>query len=668
MKKNNAHDYLPGIDGLRAIAVLAVVIYHTNFFPFFKGGFIGVDIFFVISGYVIARSIHNRPFSRISRYLSDFYVRRAKRIIPALVACLLVTIVASTLFIPSSWLSSTIDQTGLAAFFGYGNFSLVWNNDGYFSPRVDFNPFLHTWSLGVEEQFYILFPMIFFMWLKFGKEKSAVGYFSRGLLFVLGISSLGFAVFETTAFHDRAFYLLPGRFWELTAGALLFQLHSNKIFVFESRNVSRLLMVAGLLAIAAGFIFADQGDFPFPWALIPVFATMLLLTGVVNNSARSSLPYKFLNSTVATYIGKISYSLYLWHWPVAVLLRWTYGLHTYWLALIYIAASFILAIVSYHFIETPVRTNRFLFRQKNWKIIASGIAVLFITFSIAQLVVSSKTDISLSVTKDNYEWRSWKYEKDEPAQPITVDPDIGGRRIFALGDSHTAAYRTMLHIVSGQLGIEVIEYEAGGCAIAGLLKPMAESGNCTSFYERSFREIKESAKPGDIVFLASLRMPTFSDIFEVIDTTSVLADFNSIEASKNRSIALEEASLIIGDFEDLGLHVLIVAPEPVLKAPPYRCADWFNKMNPICSPGLTISRDFLLEVRKPVMDSLTTLQKRHPDLDIWDPLYVLCDEEEFSAFDDDGLPVFFDGDHISAHGNRILAPSFKEKILAIWKR
>ncbi len=656
MKHDTVPDYLPGIDGLRALAVLAVVVYHTDFLPFFKGGFTGVDIFFVISGYVISRSIYNRPFSGLSQYLSQFYSRRVKRIIPALAACLLVTIVASALFIPSAWLSNTIDQTGLAAFFGYGNFSLVWNNDGYFSPRVDFNPFLHTWSLAVEEQFYLLYPLIFFVWLRFGKEKSFVGTVSRLSLIVLGTASLGFSVFETTAHHDRAFYLLPSRFWELAAGGLLFQLHSKNILVVTSRVVQRLLVITGLTLVCAGFIFAEQRSFPFPWAMIPVCATMLLLTGVVHASAGSSLPHRFLDSRVMTYIGKISYSLYLWHWPVAVLLRWTAGLHTYWLIIVYLAVSFMLSILSYHLIETPVRTGIFLRNQKNWKIITAGIAVLVIAFSTAQWVVMSKSDITLSVTGENYEWRSWKHGKDKAEQPVITDPDINGRRIFALGDSHTAAYRTMLTIVSSQLGVEVHEYEEGGCAIAGLLEPMDEQGSCLSFFENSFGEIERLSKPGDIIFLASYRMPPLTDRFE------------EAGAAGNRALALEEASRIIDDFEDLGLHVLIVAPEPVLKAPPYRCSDWFNETNPVCAPGLTISREFLLKTRKPVMDSLDTLKKRHPALDIWDPLPVLCDEEEFSAYDDNGLPVFFDEDHLSAHGNRMLAPSFKEKILNIWKR
>ena len=357
MRNGTTHGYLAGIDGLRGLGILAVVIYHSDFFPFLKGGFTGVDVFFVISGYMISRSLYNRPSLQFPRYLSEFYKRRIIRIVPALVVCLIVTIIASTLFIPSSWLSDIISKTGLSAFLGYSNFTLVWNSDRYFAPRAEFNPFLHTWTLATEMQFYLLFPIIYYVWLRFRKSKSAAGYISWALLAVLGASSLGIALLETTANHDRAFYLLPSRFWELAAGALLFQLHSNSVLLPKSKSAPRLLMIAGLLLLGVSFAFADQQAFPFPWAMVPVLATTLLLCGIVGTTDKASLVHRFLGSSAMVYIGKISYSLYLWHWPVAVLLRWTIGFHTYWLLLLYLVAALVLATTSYRYVETPVRTS-----------------------------------------------------------------------------------------------------------------------------------------------------------------------------------------------------------------------------------------------------------------------------------------------------------------------
>src|SRR5690625_4326037 len=163
---NKAFPYVPAIDGLRAIAVLAVLIYHLDA-AFLPGGFAGVDVFFVISGYVVARSLVSRSGESFGQFLMGFYSRRIRRIVPALILCLLVTALFTVLFIPDSWLSSTTHQVGLYAFFGLSNFALVWFQDDYFSPRAEFNPFVHTWSLGVEEQFYFVFPLLIFLWFRF---------------------------------------------------------------------------------------------------------------------------------------------------------------------------------------------------------------------------------------------------------------------------------------------------------------------------------------------------------------------------------------------------------------------------------------------------------------------------------------------------------------------
>ncbi|MET0289192.1 MAG: acyltransferase, partial [Pseudoxanthomonas sp.] len=148
------------IDGLRAIAVLAVVIFHVDA-SLLPGGFSGVDLFFVVSGFVISQSLASRPYDHMGRYLLDFYRRRVLRLLPALLLVLLVTFVVSALLVPRAWRNEQYDQTGLGALFGVGNLVLAWQQGDYFSPGADLNPFLHTWTLGVEEQFYLLFPLLF---------------------------------------------------------------------------------------------------------------------------------------------------------------------------------------------------------------------------------------------------------------------------------------------------------------------------------------------------------------------------------------------------------------------------------------------------------------------------------------------------------------------------
>lgn len=666
----NRQKYIPGIDGLRAIAVLAVILFHMDLLPFWQGGFTGVDVFFVISGYVISKSLAGRSGLKLGSYILGFYNRRLTRILPALLVMLLVTALASTLFIPSSWLSGSIDNTGLSAFFGYSNFNLALNNEHYFSPRVDFNPFLHTWSLGVEEQFYLLFPLIFFIQLKInGKGKTdkkgprgEILYY--GILIILAAASVIISAIESCGEAKNAYYLLPGRFWELAAGALLFQLHSRGILVPKQKISSNLLIIIGMVTVTAGFLLADRGSFPFPWALLPVAGSVLLISGALETDKGIPFTQKILSSPVLTYIGKISYSLYLWHWPVSVLFRWTFGFETVLAKGLYIALTFLMAVVSYHFIENPVRGNVFLKQQKSWKIVAASLSVVVVIFFTAWFIMASKSELSLSVTRNTYIWHSGRYWNDGPEKPVTEDPGILGRKLFALGDSHAAAYRTMLNIVSKELGIDVYEYEQGDGAVAGLLKPMNE--RAAAHYKNALQEISGLARPGDVVFLASLRMPEFGDQFEPVNIDAVVKEYFGEAAVLNRKAALEEAGTIVRELANTGVYVVMEAPLPVLFAPPYRCSDWFNRMNPIGANGLTVSRDFLIRIRRPVMESISALAGTYENFYVWDPFPVLCTDEIFSAYDQKGDPVFWDGDHLSGNGNRILVPSFREFLADLW--
>ncbi|MBN1649069.1 MAG: acyltransferase family protein [Spirochaetales bacterium] len=665
--KNEHLDYIPGIDGLRAVAVLAVIFYHAGV-PFLKGGFTGVDIFFVISGYVIARSLaglHGRSFAA---YLSGFYMRRVLRILPALLVCLLVVMTASLLFIPPEWLNDIINKTGLWAFAAAGNFALVRFNDHYFSMVSELNPFLHTWSLGVEEQFYLVFPLLFWLWLKSGERNGAMRVLFRVLLPVLAVLSLVYAAQYTARSHDNAFYLLPGRFWELAAGALLFQVQASGRAGRLSGKTPSFVFAAGLAAIVAGFLFSAGKASPFPGALLPVAGALLMICGLTCGGERDGLPGKIFGSGIAVYIGRLSYSLYLWHWPVLVLLRWTCGFATGVQKLVFGGVTCLLAMIFYHCIEDPVRRKTFFRKQKNSVIIAGGLAVLLLALGTAGILVKNQLRISLSVTRDRYIWCSGWYRYDEQRKTPVCNPEITGRRMFVLGDSHSAAYRTMLHLVSGELGFTVYEYERGGCDVLGLLEPMAAKAERMEHYTASLSGISALARPGDILFLASLRMPELSSRLVVVDTEKVIGDFFSPAAKRKRDEALKEADVILSELEALGLEILVDAPLPVLKAPPFRCSDWFNRMNPIAANGLTVERQLLLDLRRPVMTSLTLLQETHTQLHVWDPLPVLCPGEVFSAYDEDGLPLLHDGDHLSGNGNRRLVPSFRDKVLDIWQK
>jgi len=652
--------YLPGIDGLRAIAVLAVIIFHIEFLGFLPGGFTGVDMFFVISGYVISRSLSERVDWPLATLLLDFYRRRLLRIVPALLVMLLACVLLSAMLVPPVWLSNQNEETGLAAFLGLSNLVLAWQSDTYFSPRAEFNPYLHTWSLGVEEQFYLVFPGVFLLWLRYRERSVAARY----LLAALAAASLAVCMIQTRSEPLAAFYLLPGRFWELAAGALLFQLIGQGERAPQRAAVAALMLGVGLAMVAAGFVLADARQFPFPWALLTVAGTLLLIAGVVHRPYGSGSPlHRLLACSLSTYLGRLSYSLYLWHWPVAVFLRWTVGLESVAVQWIYAPLVLGLAAASYHGVERPLRRGLPSLRQRPGFTVASILGVVGMSTGLGIWVANNTEHLSLSRVADSYTWHAYKHYPREPIEPIE-DPALQGRQLFVLGDSHTAAYRTMLNIVSLRLGIEVVEYERGGCAVVSLLA--ADPPACRAWRDDALADIRARAKPGDVVFLASLRMPELAGRDWEGDEKAVFAQALGEHTAQQAQEARAAADVVLTPLQAAGLTVLIDAPAPVFKAPANRCSDVFNRMNPVCAPGLTVERDRVLQLRAPQMHLLTVLAREYPMLKVWDPLPILCPGATCSVYDTDAQPLFADADHLSGHGNRVLEPSFTQFLIRLY--
>ncbi|AZN37170.1 acyltransferase family protein [Iodobacter ciconiae] len=649
--------YIAEIDSLRAIAVLAVILFHFN--PLIlPGGFSGVDVFFVISGYVVSASLAKSSHAHFVSFVLQFYSRRIIRIYPALLACLIVIGLLQTLFVPASWLSQSSNNTALYAFAGLSNFALIWFNDGYFSPRVEFNAFTHTWSLAVEEQFYLLFPFVFFIWIKYKEQKNLMGKIAAYLLPLLFFISLLYCAYETQSAPDHAYYLLPSRFWELASGAMLFIFHQQNKLIARSKHSSNFAIALGIILIVAAFMYSDPKSFPFPWALLATSGTLCLITGVTGQSDKGFLRIT-LQFSWLVYIGKISYSLYLWHWPVLVLFRWTSGLDHPGNILAAVLATGLCSIFSYHFLERPIRKNIFIHSKQNWKIVSGGVSIILLCFISTQYIFKAQPWLSLSVTRDVQNW----YPEPWPSAGGDLKtPAFTKRRIFILGDSHAAAYRTMLRKLSDEQGIEVLPYSAAGCPVANL-RQTADS-RCAEFIEQALRQIEQTAQAGDLIFLASLRMPRLSDQWTTFIEAQVF-DSNH-KADEHRNQVLAEAENIINRLEKRSLIVMLDAPKPVFKSPPFRCSDWFNASNPICQSGLSIKRSYLQEMSKPATTTLAALQKHHPKLLVWETFSALCPSDTCSAFDQQ-LPLFFDGDHLSAHGNRVLYPSFLALLRAAWR-
>lgn len=338
-----ALSYRPDIDGLRALAVAAVVLFHYRV-PGFTGGFVGVDVFFVISGYLITGLIlKEMGEGRFS--LRQFYERRIRRIFPALFAMLAVaTIVAALLLFPTSF--AGFGKSLLATAFFASNFEF-WREAGYFDVSADQKPLLHLWSIAVEEQFYLVFPALI---LLIGARSKAWLTLCIATVFVV---SLGFSVWSARHANAAGYYLLPSRMWELMLGALL---AVGATTTPEKFKLNEFAAVTGLALIGYSIAcYSHSTPFPGAAALIPCAGAALIIAAGERTVLNRTLSLK-----PVVFVGLISYSLYLWHWPVYVFARAAlFRAPTPFETAALIALSVTLAIVSWRFIEQPFRSRNF---------------------------------------------------------------------------------------------------------------------------------------------------------------------------------------------------------------------------------------------------------------------------------------------------------------------
>ena len=344
---NTSNQYRPDIDGLRAIAVLSVVGYHT--FPnFFKGGFVGVDVFFVISGYLISRIIFNALDDNRFSFV-DFYSRRIKRIFPALIVILLTCMTIGWWTLLASEYKQLGKHTAAGAAF-ISNF-VLWNESGYFDNDAISKPLLHLWSLGVEEQFYIIWPLCLWVAYKFRIQAALVIGFVALCSFALNVT-------KTHVDIISAFYSPQSRFWELLFGSILGWLAINRGEHFQrlSDFTKEWLSLSGCILLVVSFAqMTDKSLFPGWWALFPVMGAVLVIAA----GPLTWINRNVLSCRVLVWIGLISFPLYLWHWP---LLSFAYifndEIPDRSSRFIIVAISILLSAITYYLIEKRIRHTK----------------------------------------------------------------------------------------------------------------------------------------------------------------------------------------------------------------------------------------------------------------------------------------------------------------------
>jgi peptidoglycan/LPS O-acetylase OafA/YrhL len=463
--------YLPHVDGIRAFAVLPVVLFHLGVAGV-PGGFVGVDTFFVISGYLITgilwREMDGRSGDPGRFSIWAFYQRRALRILPALVVVLAAVVIASA-FVQTAAAQAALGRQVLAATLFVSNF-YFWQNEDYFAADPSSQPLLHTWSLAVEEQFYLLFPLLLLLVARWLNKRVLV------VLAAMIAASLAASILLTPVEPGTAFYLLPTRAWELGAGAFL------AIWQMRRGRTSSNPWIATVgLALVLGSIFLIDKSMPFPGAvaIAPVLGATLLI-----GWARDTWVGRVLELRPLIYIGAISYSLYLWHWPVIVFWRTMTGnaLDPLEIVLLF-AISFALAALSTAFIEKPFRTRKARDLSPR-RVLIPATAVILVCATVGGLwtryhfnvIPMSTAAEEIAETAEYAEAASYREQfrrgtcffsgKEDGAfetydKKVCATPDPDALNVLVIGDSHGAMWWRALDLAYPDAN--VMQATASGC-------------------------------------------------------------------------------------------------------------------------------------------------------------------------------------------------------------
>ncbi|AGS39756.1 acyltransferase family protein [Cycloclasticus zancles] len=633
-------NYRRDIDGLRAIAVLIVIFYHLDF-SLFSGGFIGVDVFFVISGFLITKTIQQDI--RADKFtFTRFYVKRIRRIIPALFVTTLTTLIISLYILPVNELKELLASIVSVATFTSNIF--FWQHVDYFSTVSDLKPLLHTWSLGIEEQFYLLFPV--FMFLTVNLKNNSILF----IVLILLASSFALGVSPLAAQHPSANFFLPAtRFWELLAGTTLAFIPSR--FNLHNIYLKNSAALMGLLIIALGAtLLSYKSLFPGINALYPVVGAMLIIH---SGKGDKTLIAAFLSIGLIRYIGLISFSLYLWHWPIIALLKNViFGELTITTKLSALTLTFVLSALSYRFVEQPFRTNQ---RLKETLHIKSGLIALGSLGAIAIIILLfiffRAIDQGIKPTPMNKD--CFKDEETIKSSENCSFGDIKSNRIFLLfGDSHAAAMYPAFHKLALDEKWRGIIASIDGCPpLFGIfrLDGIGTASNCSGVYADNVKTFVTNNKELiEAVFLTA-RWPIYEKgAFKngrLLNETHFLSDqdMRSENAADSSKVLLKALRRTVNFFNALKIRTIIIEPPPKLNL---FINSWRERKD--------VPRTEFIKKRLYLHKALNKL----PLVEIIDPINIFCPTERCKMYDA-YKPLYTDDNHVSRTGALLFYPLLK---------
>lgn len=629
--------YRREIDGLRAVAVLPVILFHAGF-SVFSGGYVGVDVFFVISGYLIT-SILIGELEQGNFSILRFYERRARRILPALFFVMLACLPFAYMWMMPSQLEDFAQSIFAVSIF-LSNW-LFWSETGYFGTAAELKPLLHTWSLAVEEQYYLLFPILMIALWRFGRRSILF------VVFVIAIFSLLFSEWGWRNEPEDNFFFTLSRFWELMVGSICAFLTVGR--TLKSNNV---LSAIGLAAIVfAIFVFDENTPFPSVYALVPVVGTALIILFGRQGTWVANL----LSMRALVGIGLISYSAYLWHQPLFAFARirsLTEPSH-YLMASLAVAAL-LLAWGSWRWIEQPFRKrNSPLLETRRSVFVASGcVGAVFVALGLAGHVGKG------------FEWRLNDFELQVIAKSTPVFfkcesrkncqlGDLGGTEtgIAFVGDSHMGRYAYLLDEYFGDQNLKAALLSGGWCA--PLLDYSSEvAGRCGGENDKEFRAkfTNLANDPHIQTFVLAAQWANYTTGHRY-GRTPIYYDFKgdgfeNLYVEKNPEEFVSSLRHTINELVTRGKRVIIIGPVPEYQFDVPTAA--FRGASLVVNPhefGLT---RFEYEQRnKEVFNAFGEISDWIIFIDTW-PL--MCANKVCSPFSSTGLPLYNDDNHLVRQG------------------
>jgi peptidoglycan/LPS O-acetylase OafA/YrhL len=626
--------YRADIDGLRAIAVLLVVGFHT--FPdFVRGGFIGVDVFFVISGYLISTLIiTSLDVDKFS--FAEFYTRRIKRIFPALIIVLAFVLTISwTALFAVEFREVGKHIAGGAAFVSN---LLLWSESGYFNSEADTKPLLHLWSLGVEEQFYILWPPL--LWIAH-RNKISMPF----MIVTIGVLSFALNLWTINTNALKAFYSPQTRLWELLVGAAM-ALRMIRSGVQENGSAKS---IAGLfLLVTATYLITENSYFPGAWALLPTLGAALIISA----GSKAWINQKLLAYPALVWVGLISYPLYLWHWPILSFLRILNGQQPdIWVRVAAIVISIALSWATYRLIELPIRCSNSQQRER-----LSLVAALAAIFAIGATVYLKNglpnREVNSAFLKFDYRIVGRSRQSDgsckkrmdiEPADEEVCLTTSEQPSILFYGDSHAMALFSSIHEGLSEFADKAMIVSGHDCMPYANLTYIPThqrvwGNNCTEISNEAIR-IAENFSSIKTVIIAN-RQPTVRS-----DSLSVYKERG--EPVSELAAFMDGNEYFIARMLMAGKRVVYVIDVPTLKYTPSFCERRLSFIDP---KDCNISEEDFEGSRSDYVDAVHNLKTHNPSMVLFDASSIICIKGSCDG-KRGGEYLYIDTNHLSVSGS-----------------